>query len=557
MTHRRSASLLLTLLAALTLLTVTAPAASAHAALLSTMPNDAEILQGSPSEVTLTFGEPVGIALGALRVLSPDGDRVDGGAPSRTDGGKVVHLPVKPGLAEGSYLVVWRVVSADSHPVAGAFTFSVGKPSVEAKELLGRGNLTSLASAPRAPGLALGVSRFLGFAALMVLLGGSVFFLLLWPAGITRLRGLLVAATLVEGVAAGLALALQGPYAAGKGLSSTFDRELLSSVLDSQYGQATAWRGALCVVLLLVLLVVRRRPRVVAGIGVGLGLACAATWSRAGHAGVGEWQPITFLSDLTHLLAVSVWVGGLLILVVGMRGRWTEPHSARILPGWSRLASVAVVVLIASGTFASIREVGELGALFSTRYGGLLISKIALVGLMLLFALIGRAVVRQHHSKSTARVDSEPHTQPTEDHLAALRRSTAIEAVLAAVVLAVTAILVNTTPAKSAFAPPYIGRSKAGPLTVQVDIYPARKGLNGLHIYTVGAGGRTVDVAEVTGNITRGDGEKITVQPRHKSLGHYEDLSLVLPATGTWTIELQIRTNDLDSYPTKQVFVVQ
>jgi copper transport protein len=119
----------------------------------------------------------------------------------------------------------------------------------------------------------------------------------------------------------------------------------------------------------------------------------------------------------------------------------------------------------------------------------------------------------------------------------------------------VTAILVNTTPAKAAFAPPYTGKSTAGPLTVAVDIYPARKGLNGFHVYTVGAGGRTVDVAEVTGDVFKGS-EKITVHPRHKSLGHYEDLNLVLPATGTWTVELQIRVNDTDSYPTTQKFVV-
>jgi copper transport protein len=106
------------------------------------------------------------------------------------------------------------------------------------------------------------------------------------------------------------------------------------------------------------------------------------------------------------------------------------------------------------------------------------------------------------------------------------------------------------------FAPPYTGRSTAGPLTVAVDIYPARAGLNGLHIYTVGAGGRTVDVAEVTGDVVRSDGEQITIHPKHKSLGHYEDLSLVLPAKGRWTIELQIRVNNTDSYPTTQTFTL-
>jgi copper transport protein len=560
---RRITSVLLALLASLLLLGVRAPAASAHAALLSTTPGDAEILPTGPAEVTLTFGEPVGIGLGALRVLTADGTRVDDGAATRADGDKVVHIPVRSGLAEGTYVVVWRVVSADSHPVAGAFTFSVGKPSVDAKQLLGRGNLTSFTEASRGPGIALGITRLLGFCALVLLLGGAIFCLLLWPAGVAGLRRMFLAAAAVEAVAAALAVALQGPYAAGRGLGAAFDTALIRSILDTQYGESTAARVVLAVLTLAALVLVRR-TRALALVLVLLGTGWAITWSRAGHAGVGEWQPLTFLSDISHLVSVSTWVGGLVVLLVGLRSRrrWSVEETARILPGWSRLATWSVVALVATGTFASFREVGEVGALFSTTYGRLLITKVALVGLMLLFALIGRAFVRQHYTHSKTEPATEPTagpspSEPSEEDVAGLRRSVGIEAGLAALVLAVTALLVNTTPAKAAFAPPYTGRSTAGPLTVQVDIYPARKGLNGLHIYTVGAGGRTVDVAEVTGDVTRGDGEKITIHPTHKSLGHYEDLHLVLPATGTWTISLQVRTTDVDSYPTTQTFEVK
>ena len=551
--RRQAATVVGSLLSALLLLGVTAPGASAHAALLSTTPGDAEILDRPPSEVTLTFGEPVGIGLGSLKVLTATGAPADDGTARRTDGGKVVHIPLRSGLAEGSYVVVWRVVSADSHPVAGAFTFSIGKPSVDAKELLGRGNLTSLEKPSRAPGIALGTSRFLGFSGLLVLLGGALFCLLLWPAGLPRLRPLLLAAAAVELVSAGLGLVLQGPYAAGRGLGDVTNGGLLRAVLDTQYGEATATRIGLAALALGAVALVRRPSRLHAGALVALGLALSATWSAAGHAGVGEWQPLILVSDVGHLLAVSAWVGGLLVLVLGLRRWWTDADSAQLLPGWSRLATWSVLLLVATGTLASFREVGELSALFETTYGRLLVTKVALVGLMLLFALVGRAFVREHYTAPPSAVAPAP----TDEDVAGLRRSAGLEAGLAAVVLGVTALLVNTTPAKAAFAPPYSGRSTAGPLTVQVDIYPARKGLNGLHVYTVGAGGRTVDVAEVTGDVVRSDGEKITVQPRHKSLGHYEDLSFVLPAKGTWTIELQIRTTDVESYPTSQTFTVK
>jgi copper transport protein len=461
-----------------------------------------------------------------------------------------VHVPLDSGLADGSYVVVWRVVSADSHPVSGAFTFSIGKPSADPKSLLGKGNLTSINAEPRAPAIALGTTRFLGFSALVVFLGAAVFCLLLWPAGVPQLRRTLLGAAAVETVMAGLALLLQGPYAAGEGLGRTFDTRLLEAVLKTKYGEATVTRAAIAALVVVALLAVGRRAgRVVAGFLAVLGLFLAMTWSAAGHAGVGTWQPWTDLFDTVHLVTVSAWAGGLALLARWLR-RWSEDEQAALLPGWSRLASWSVVLLVATGVFASLREVGELGALVSTRYGLLLVAKDALVGLMLLLALVGRSYVRSRYTRPTG--DAEPEEEGVEG----LRRSVGLETGLAVVVLVVTAFLVNTTPAKAAFAPPYSGRSQAGPLTVQVDLYPARKGLNGLHVYTVGRGGLTTDVAEVTGYLVKGD-EKLTVDPKRKSRGHYEDLSVVLPGKGTWTVDLQIRTSDIDSYETKQRITVR
>jgi copper transport protein len=542
MTARRVAVVLGGLL---TLLLLGAPPASAHAALVKTAPQDSQILDSAPAEVTLTFGEDVSIGLGQLKVVTPDGSRVDTGVPTQSSGGSVVHIPLKSGLAQGSYLVVWRVVSADSHPVSGAFVFSIGRASGEIDKLKGRGNLTSLTAAPRAPSIALGTTRFLGFSALLVFLGGAIFSLLLWPAGLPRMRKLLLGAAAVELVTAALALFLEGPYAAGEGLGKTFDTRLLDSVMKTKYGEATATRIAVAAVAVVaVLLVGKRIGRAWSGFLAALGLFTAMTWSAAGHAGVGSWEPWTDLFDTVHLVFVSAWVGGLVVLVRGLR-EWSADEQAALLPQWSRLAFWSVIALVATGVFATVREVGEVGALFSTRYGWLLVSKYALVGLMLLFALVGRAYVR-----SLATEESD---------VATLRRSVGIEASLAAVVLVVTAFLVNSVPAKEAFAPPYTGKSVAGPYTVAVDIYPARKGVNGLHVYTVlTSTSLTKTVAEVSGFVQKkGSDDKITLNLPLKSVGHYEDLDLILPAKGTWLIDLQIRVDDLNSYETKQQFTIK
>jgi copper transport protein len=534
---RRPAALLLGLLVSFGLLTAGASPALAHAALLSTTPGDGEILQQSPAEVTLRFGEPVGTGLGATRVLSDQGDRVDTGDVTRTDDGTVVHLGLKPELRHGIYVVVWRVVSADSHPVSGAFTFVVGKQTVDPASLLGRGDLTRLGSTSQGTAFALGLTRFVGFSAMLLFLGASLFVALVARAAFPRVRRLLALAAVAESVAALFGLLLQGPYAAGLSAAHTFDTELAKEVLKTTYGHMTAARAVLGLVALLV---IRTRAWDV----VVMGLAWAFTWANAGHAGAGKWQPTALVVDVLHVGSVAAWLGGLVLLLLGLRRHWYD--EATVLPRWSRYATWSVAVLVLTGTFATVRQVGELGALTSTDYGQRLVVKVALVGLMLLFALVGRTYVRQHF----------PGPAPTAEETAGLRRSVSIEAGLGVVVVAVTALLVNTTPADAAFAPPYSGRSSAGPLTVAVDVYPARQGLNGLHVYTVGAGGRTQDVAEVTGSVVHGT-DRITVHLAHKSLGHYEDLDLVLPAKGEWRIELQVRTSDVDSYPTSQTFTVR
>jgi copper transport protein len=534
---RRLAALLLGVLVSCGLLTAGASPALAHAALLSTTPGDGEILQASPAEVTLRFGEPVGTGLGASRVLSDQGDRVDTGDVSRTDGGTVVHLKLEPELRHGTYVVVWRVMSADSHPVSGAFTFVVGKQTVDPASLLGRGDLERLGSTSRATAIALGVTRFVGFGALLLFLGAGLFAALVARDAFPRVRRVLALSAVAECVAAVFGLLIQGPYAAGLSLAHTFDPDLAGEVLKTTYGHMTAAREVLGLVALLV---IRLRPWDV----VAMGLVWAFTWAQAGHAGAGKWQPTALVVDVLHVGATAAWLGGLTVLLIALRRRWLDEAAA--LPRWSRVATWSVLALVVTGTFASIRQVGELGALTSTDYGQRLLIKLALVGLMLLFALVGRAYVREHF----------PGPAPTEEETAGLRRSVSIEAALGVAVVAVTALLVNTTPADAAFAPPYTGRSTAGPLTVAVDVYPARKGINGLHVYTVGAGGRTQDVAEVTGSVVHGD-DRITVHLTHKSLGHYEDLDLVLPSKGEWTFELQVRTSDVDSYETKQTFTAR
>ena len=105
-----------------------ASSAQAHNGLRSTTPSDGEQVASPPTEVTLTFDQPA-IAVGtAVLVTAADGTVVSEGDPALVD---ATVTQAVSGLSAGGYEAVWRVTSADGHPISGTFSFSVaaGAPS--------------------------------------------------------------------------------------------------------------------------------------------------------------------------------------------------------------------------------------------------------------------------------------------------------------------------------------------------------------------------------------------------------------------------------------------
>lgn len=118
---------MLLLLAVTGMLFAGAGTASAHAALTGSDPSSGVVVDKAPTQISLTFSEKVATNDDSLRVLDPKGKRVDIGKPSNISG-TTYATQVRSGLPDGTYTVAWQVVSADSHPVGGAFTFSIGSP---------------------------------------------------------------------------------------------------------------------------------------------------------------------------------------------------------------------------------------------------------------------------------------------------------------------------------------------------------------------------------------------------------------------------------------------
>ena len=216
---------------AVTALVLSAAPASAHATLDSTTPEQGSELTSPPSSVSLHFSEAVGIGVRAIEVLDGAGRRVDDGAPRHPDGnGDVVEVDIPRSLPQGSYTVDWRVVSADSHPIAGTFSFGVHVPAGAASISATEDPAVSAVDA---------VLRGTAYVGAVLLVGGAFFLVVLWPAGfaIRRCRRLLIVGWVASTAAAAGLFLLQGPYGAGVGLAAALDPQLLGDTLASRYGK--------------------------------------------------------------------------------------------------------------------------------------------------------------------------------------------------------------------------------------------------------------------------------------------------------------------------------
>ncbi|WP_241175654.1 copper resistance protein CopC [Modestobacter sp. KNN46-3] len=567
----------------------TARPAAAHATVVTTTPADSARLDFAPAEVVIEFDEPVSLGAGYARVLDGEGERVDTGAAEVR--GSTLTVPLRDQLPDAGYVVTYRVVSADSHPVSGAFSFAVGEGELVAAGSVGEGD-----GADPGVAVALPVARWLSYLGLTLGLGVPLVLATCWPGGwavprLRRLAGAGLAAVVVGGV---LSLLLQGPYAAGSGLGSLVDPQLLGTTLDSTFGRTLLLRVVLAGLLAAVLLRGWRRGRapgtgwlIAAG---GLAAALVVAVAAVGHPVAGPLPVLAVAVAAVHVAAMSAWLGGLVALFAGaLRGPTPAGELAAALPRWSSLAAGCIGALVVTGVLQSVREVGSVSALFATTYGWVLVAKVVLVLLVLVAALVSRdwvqqrvgtrrrpsrRVVAQAFAAGEASTTDGPATgdPATEDPAAeppatigVLRRAVLVELVGAAVVLALSAVLVGTPPAKAAVAQPVEvtlplqsagGTTGAG--TVQVLLDPATPGPTTLHVYLFDADGRLTQPQQIGVTLTEVGQEigPLDVDLAPAGPGHYVG-DPTLPTDGSWTLTVTVRLDEFTAATASTVFPVR
>ncbi|MFE2033820.1 copper resistance protein CopC [Streptomyces scopuliridis] len=388
-----------------TVFTVLSGTASAHAALTGSTPEDGAVVATAPKDISLTFSEQVAMGDNSIRVLDPSSKRADAGKiRDLSSGGTVTYgIDLHPGLPDGTYTVAWQAVSADSHPISGAFTFSIGAPS----------KTTATVPTEEAGGGLVGVlydiARYISYAGFILLIGGAAFVLGCWPRGasVRPLQRLVVQGWLTLTAATLALLLLRSPYTGSGKLGDAFDLGGLQDVLATKTGAALVSRllllgaAALFVAVLFGAYAKRETPRdeeeskerkdLTFGLAVGgtvVAAGIAGTWALAEHASTGIQTGLAMPVDVLHLLAMATWLGGLTALLVALyRAPSIENAAVR---RFSRIAFISVVVLAATGLYQSWRQVGSWSALWGTSYGQLLLVKVGLVAVLVGIAWFSR-----------------------------------------------------------------------------------------------------------------------------------------------------------------------
>ncbi|MEU5594090.1 copper resistance protein CopC [Streptomyces sp. NPDC020298] len=372
--------------------------ASAHAALTGSDPAQGVVVKKAPTQVSLTFSEQVSMNDDSLHVLDPKGKKVDVGKPSNISG-TTYAVQLKSGLADGTYTVAYQVVSADSHPVSGAYTFSVGAPSQTTVSVSGQ------TAGGGVVGWLYGFGRYMSYAGYIVLVGGAAFVLACWQrgSGVRAMQRLVVGGWLTLTAATLWLLLLRGSYTSSGKVGAIFDLDLLGQVLQTKTGAALVSRLLLLAAAALFIAVLfgaydkredEEKRDLTFGLAIGgtvVAAGLAASWAMAEHASTGLQPGIAMPVDVVHLLGVATWLGGLTALLVALyRAPAETPVETAAVRRFSRLAFGSVAALVATGVYQSWRQLGSWSAFTDTRYGQLLLVKIGLVALLVGIAAISR-----------------------------------------------------------------------------------------------------------------------------------------------------------------------
>ena len=514
-------------------------AASAHATLESSSPADGQSVLTSPSEIRITFSETVTTISGGLSVLNADGKTVDTGN-SEIVGGRTLVAPISETLSDGTYVATYRVLSADGHPVSGSILFGVGNGALDR-------SAQPSSTGDRLWEIIGGISRFIMYLAALVAAGVAFFLAFIHDRAEDRWR-------IVPFVRIGSILALlsaigivmsQAALLTGKGAGAVTDSTVLRDVLNQNLG----WSLALLMIGLAAVHLSTDIPKKVVSQSLAVygGLAVTVSFAVWGHATELSPTAISLAADAIHATAAALWLGGLvgLVMVLSVRTPETVRATAGIIGRFSRMAFWSVIALTLAGLTLTITGSGaSLNSILTTTWGQLVLAKIGLTLIVVLIAAWNRRTLVPSLTSPTENTDE------LAVRWATLLRTIRAEAVLLVAVLALTAIVVNVPPARTAV----VAKTDRVDITqrvdtgnVQLSVDPAIVGPNTVAVRYTDGTGQPINVANsmsIEFSQPSAGLEPITRQVPASEPGVFVIQGNELSIPGTWTITIAVRTGD-------------
>jgi copper transport protein len=536
--------------------------AAAHAYLVKTLPAASGVLDTPPTNVQLTYDEAVEPRFAIISVTDAAGHQETSGPVNRSPANPdTLIVPLRPHLPEGWYLIYWRAISVDGHPVQGAFTYAVGPNPGPAPQF----PIPSISATATSTNLL--VARWVMFLSVMVSIGLFVLRTLIARPALARLpkvsRRALTGAFVITSVVGLLAIPTYLDFAtANDSLRSVFDVGALVPLF-----RVTAFgRGyvdmALCFALFCVAAWVslwvdrpERERRSIAELMAtgGAFLAAGAVLTipgATGHAGQTSPRGLALGLDWFHLVAGSLWLGGL----VGLLVFWARtPAEKRVgglsvlVPRFSNVALVSVLVLLAAGTGATILHMPAINALWETGYGVAILVKIGLLYLAVCIARVNLLRVKPR------LVAAREHPELGEPATRLLRRLVSAEVVVVSGAVFAAAVLSSLAPPPPSFALQNSALAQVGPgrivktvaragYLLQVLVSPNRAAAPDSFALRITKGGQPVRGAYVTltFNQTEMEMPQQEYQLTETQPGVYSRTAPALVMVGKWALAFSI-----------------
>jgi copper transport protein len=512
--------------------------AFAHAVLMESSPKAGQMFDTSPKEISVTFNENVGPIF--FKILDKTGKDVGSPGEIKIDGYKLT-LPLNATLPNGTYVLTYRVISADTHPVGATFGFSVGEPMADTSQMSAGADS---ASTPWT--FAVSANRWLLYATMLLAAGSALFTILVQSPGAVGAAayGLGRKAAAVAAISYILSIGIGGAEMVMGGGGALFSLDTWIRGTQSTLTPSAAIGVPAMLILIWAYGHGSAQPKTGALL-VG-SAAAVASFLVTGHAATAAPVWLTAPMVAVHLACTAFWLGALYPLLVSTTAV-SAKESGAIMTQFSLRAVYTVTAIALSGAVISWVQLESPANLFGNQYGASLTRKLLLFVIILGFAAYNKMVLTPALESGKAGSESR------------IRRSIRIEYVIYVLILGAAMSLTLTTPPRAIVDQGGAGMGgmamdgiktsiKNDKYTADLEITPAKAGENMIMVTVKGADGQVLKVSDVemVANLEAAGISDLTVKGERlpNEMWHIMVKDMIIP--GEWSVRIDVFIDDFD-----------